>query len=159
MIGSRPQTAGNSGLIRFCCCNLLMCGEIQRACLSLSRGLQSGGGRAPILARGCPNTGGLARVPGIAITTRHTPAPRSAGTGRRSASGGRRASRRRRARASAVRLVTRTSSGASVLNSLSLYFPRQSAARLCGWVSWTRGRSSRTWPVYWRSSVRSSPSM
>lgn len=34
----------------------------------------------------------------------------------------------------------------------------QSAARLCGWGSWTRGRSSKMWPVYWRSSVRSSPS-
>lgn len=73
----------------------------------LSQGLQSGGGHAPILAPGCPNTGGLARVREIAITTRHTLAPRSAETGTRSASEGRGAFHRRGARASAVRLVIR----------------------------------------------------
>lgn len=170
VIGSHPQTAGNYvrlDLIGFCCCIVLIsCVWRDSVFVFLSQGLQSGGGHAPILAPGCPNTGGLARVQEITITTRHTLAPRSAATGTRSASDGRKAFHRRGARASAVRLVIRLLNDVFIVSSfafVSCDFPShvfcQFAVRLCGWVSWTRGRSSKMWPVYWRSLVRSSPSM
>lgn len=103
-----------------------------------SQGLQSGGGHAPIPAPGCPNTGGLARVPEIAITTRHTLAPRSAETGRRSASGGRKAFPRPRARASAVSLVLRTSSFVSCGFPSRLFFP------VCSTTLWVGQLDKRT---------------